>query len=154
MVVELSEESAVASVDSSSRCPSIDDMESLAHLMVDAYRGTIDDQGEGIDDARAEIRRVFEGAYGPFLATSSDVVERDGAIVAATLVTRWQGSPFVAFAMTAPAWKRSGLARASLQRCMQHLVAAGLHRLALVVTCGNAPAERLYETMGFEEHAS
>lgn len=36
------------------------DYEALSHLMLDAYRGSVDDESENIDDARAAIDHYFE----------------------------------------------------------------------------------------------
>ena len=78
------------------------------------------------------------------------VVVRDGVVVAATLVTEYGGLPLIAFSMTAPPWKRRGLARAGLLRTMARLRDAGRERADLAVTETNEPARRLYESLGFE----
>jgi ribosomal protein S18 acetylase RimI-like enzyme len=127
-----------------------DDAEALAGLMLDAYRGTIDDGGESIDDARSEIRRLFDGNYGELDLAASEVIERQGVIVSATIVTTYEGAPMIAFSMTAPGWKRRGLARAGLVRAMSRLRDAGAARVFLAVTSGNVPAEALYASLGFE----
>jgi RimJ/RimL family protein N-acetyltransferase len=126
------------------------DAAALAELMFDAYRGTVDDEGEGPEGARAEIASLFAGQYGPFDFGASEVVVRDGRIVAATLVTQYQGLAMVAFTMTAPPWQRRGLARAGLIRTMARLLAAGRDRVDLAVTETNTPARRLYDSLGFE----
>lgn len=139
------------SADPGCRPPAPTDAEALASLMLEAYRGSTDDEGETIDDARREIRRLLDGHYGEFLPEVSEVVERDGRIVAATLLTIWEGKPLVSFSMTSPAWKRSGLARAGLLRSINSLLQRGDRELQLFVTRGNEPAERLYESLGFRE---
>ena len=45
--------------------------------MLDAYRGTIDDEGETLEDALAEVDRTFAGEYGEFLGAFSRVIERE-----------------------------------------------------------------------------
>ncbi len=79
----------------------------------------------------------------------SEVTERDGRIVAAAVCTVFEGRPFLAFLVTAPEWKGRGLARAALTRAINRLAVAGDPLLRLVVTHGNAPAERLYASLGF-----
>ena len=125
------------------------DAEALAHLMLDAYRGTVDDDGETIDDARAEIGRLFAGEFGILDEDASGVVRVEDGIVAATLITRYEDAPFLAFSMTAPAWQRRGYARAGIERAMARLAARGETVLSLVVTRANEPATRLYERIGF-----
>lgn len=118
--------------------------------MLAAYRGTIDDAGEGLAEAAAEISRYFSGAYGTPDLAASDVTQRESALASATLITHFQDSPLLAFSMTAPAWKRRGLARAGLLRAMHRLRMAGHRRLRLVVTIGNTPAESLYAELNFQ----
>jgi ribosomal protein S18 acetylase RimI-like enzyme len=123
----------------------------LAHLMIEAYRGTTDDHGETMEDARQEVRRLLDGEYGQLLPNFSEVIERNGQLVAATLLTLWQDAPLVAFSITRPAWKRTGLARAGLKRSINRLFQNGYDELCLVVTRGNDAAERLYESVGFRD---
>lgn len=40
------------------------DIDALADLMLDAYRGTIDYDDEGIEDAVAEVQAYFDGERG------------------------------------------------------------------------------------------
>ncbi|MCY2967085.1 MAG: GNAT family N-acetyltransferase [Planctomycetota bacterium] len=141
-----------ATVDPGARRPVPADRQDLADLMLAAYRGTIDDSGETIDDARAEIDRLFAGEYGEFLPDCSEIIERDGKLVSATLVTRYQGKPLLAFSFTAPHWQRCGLARAGMLRAMDRLCGQGETELGLVVTSGNKPAEALYASLGFRAH--
>jgi len=129
------------------------DREGLARLMLDAYRGTVDDDGETEADALAVIDQLLAGEFGAYDAEASEVVERDGRPVAATLLTEWDGGPFVAFSMTHPEWQRRGFARGGLLRAMGHLAARGETRLDLVVTAANEPAAALYRSLGFEERA-
>ena len=95
------------------------------------------------------MHKTFGGEYGAFDAASSKLVVRAGELLHATLITRWQGPPFVAFAMTVPAARRRGLARAGLIAAMQDLRDQGETELRLVVTLANLPARSLYESLGF-----
>ncbi len=127
-----------------------DDAEALALLMDDAYRGTIDaEPGQDLDDARREIAATFAGDYGtPMLEASVVAVEHD-ELVSASIVTRFEGSPFVAFTMTRASHKGRGLSRAVMTRTVGMLADAGESHVALVVTAGNEPAQRLYSSLGF-----
>ena len=130
------------------------DADALGALLLDAYRGTLDDEGETLADARRIAHELFAGIAGEPLWAASEISESDEmGPVNAVLVTRWQGLPLVAQLATAPGWQRRGLARAALQRVMQRLAAEGETVLRLVVTQGNAPAEALYESLGFVPEA-
>ena len=131
------------------RAPVAADAGALARLMLAAYAGSVDDEGEDEADALVEVRKTFAGDYGAFDAASSKLVARADGLLHATLLTRWQGQPFVAFAMTAPAARRAGLARACLISAMQDLRDQGKGEIRLVVTLANLPARTLYESLGF-----
>ncbi len=139
--------------DAQARPPTPDDAEALAQLMNDAYRDTVDDEGESLDDSREVVRQLLAGEFGPLLWQTSELTERAGRVVAATLLTMWQDRPFVAFTLTAPHHQGRGLARAGLLRAMNRLAAEGHSVVRLVVTQGNASAERLYERLGFRPEA-
>lgn len=131
------------------RATTAHDVPALATLLLAGYRGTVDYEGEDAAAALVEIQRTFAGEYGEFVPTCSRVVERDGALRSATLVTRWEARPFITFTVTDPSYQRTGLARACLVSAMQGLRAAGESEVRLAVTLANEPALRLYESLGF-----
>jgi GNAT superfamily N-acetyltransferase len=135
--------------DPAARPPVPADAEALAVLMLAAYQGTVDDEGETLEEARAVVAQYFEGVFGKPMPAVSEVTERDGVLVAATLLTHWWRGPFVAFMITAPQAQRQGLARAGLTRAINRLAAGDEPWLRLVVTQGNTRAEALYESLGF-----
>ena len=134
------------------RHPTVDDAEALAALMLDAYPGTVDADGsETLDDARAEVNGYFSADGGePMLEHSFVAIDRD-APICAVLVSRFEGLPFIAYAMTAADRKRLGLATALTARAMASLHAAGERQAHLWVTPGNESAERIYEGLGFRD---
>ncbi len=130
-----------------------DDAPALARLMFDAFLGTTDDIGEPYEATEAEIARTFAGDYGAMLWSASFVAHAAPALplASASVVTLWREAPLLAFSMTAPAAKRSGLAGKLITASAYALRTLGYDQLMLVVTCGNDPAERLYERLGFRE---
>lgn len=119
--------------------------------MFDAYQGTVDYTGESVEDAAQEIAKTFAGDYGVYLARHSCVVERESALVSAALVTRRNNQPWLAFVMTAPNWKRKGLAKATIGLVMQDLFKAGEAELRLALHAKNQPARGLYVSLGFKD---
>ena len=132
------------------RRPLAGDKRALAELMFAAYQGTVDYSGESVEDAEIEMEKTFTGGYGTFSPECSYVVERASELVCASLITFHRQVPLLAFAMTAPAWKRNGLARAAVLGSMHDLRARGATQLHLAVNPRNQFAIDLYESLGFE----
>lgn len=136
-----------------------EDSERLALLLLESYRGTVDDEGETLDDARRAVASLIAGEFGAVDWAASFVVEHQGMVVSATIVTRDRVAPkplsageaFLAFSMTAPEFQRRGLARAGLVRLIELLRQRDEPRLHLVVTRTNLRAVRLYRSLGFED---
>lgn len=123
-----------------------DDTERLAGLMLDAYIGTIDYEGEGIEEATSEVESFFN--EGQPLLEHSLVVEIDGSIASAVLISEVSGSPFIGYVMTRRANKNQGLARLVTQAALSGLAAAGYEKTVLYITEGNAPSESLFRSLG------
>jgi len=127
-----------------------DDTCALGALMYRAYLDTVDYEGETPEQAAAEVTKTIEGEYGEFVPSCSKVVARAGSLLSATLVTRFQDRPFVAFTFTDPEFGEQGLARSCMRAAMSALFAQGERELRLVVTLANTPAVKLYTSLGFE----
>jgi ribosomal protein S18 acetylase RimI-like enzyme len=122
---------------------------SLASLMLAAYRGTADDEGEGLDDAIAEVARTIDGAYGPLVPGASFVVADEDRAVGAILVTLWEDRPLIAHVIVGPSRKRTGLGTELMLAASNALAASGHEELDLFVTEANEPAVRFYRKLGF-----
>ena len=133
------------------RSLTLDDADLLAELMLSAYRGTIDDEGETLEDALAEIRAFMNGTYGEALQDHSWLLIESGLPASACLVCLWEktGSPLVAFVMTRGESKGRGFAGRILLRSLSSLKEAGHHEVWAVITDGNQPSEGLFSRAGF-----
>lgn len=133
------------------RAISPDDAALLGELMVQAYRGTVDYHGETREDARAEVKATLGGKYGVFLRDCSFLIEEEGQIISAVMVTLSEHyrAPLLAFCMTHPSRKTEGMATFLIREACNALVDAGFRELFLVVTEANKPARHIYEKMGF-----
>lgn len=127
------------------RAPTRSDREALSTLMLDAYVGTIDYDDEDIDDARSEVDSYL--ANEPLLSHSRLVVI-DGQVVSAVLLCTVDGSPFIAYVMTHPDHKRSGIARLAVTASLGSLVEAGEEDVTFYITDGNRPSEGLFTSLG------
>jgi GNAT superfamily N-acetyltransferase len=125
--------------------PTTADSESLAALMLEAYEGTIDYDGETIVEARQEISDYLGGR--PMLEPSRMAIIAND-IVGASLVTDWHGEPLIAYVMTASAHKGRGVAKALLRESLDHLAADGWAVVNAFITQGNGPSEALFRGVG------
>jgi GNAT superfamily N-acetyltransferase len=123
----------------------------LATLMRDAYRGSVDDEGETWDDALAEICATLAGQYGPLISEASGAILSPAGLVSCIITARHQGGdPFVVYVMTDPGARKRGLATGLIEFVGQALQKGGDIRMGLAVTVGSA-GESLYERLGFRE---
>lgn len=132
------------------RTVSTGDIIAVSQLMVDAYRGTIDDNGETLEDAIKMTQDTFAGEIGPFLKDCSWLIERDGKVLACTLVTLWSEEPLLAEVLTHPSAQNQGLGAFLIKKSCAALYGHGYSDLTLFVTQGNLPAQHLYEKLGFQ----
>ncbi len=125
--------------------------EQLARLMLCAYRGSVDDEGETFEDAVAEVGRTIEGGYGTLLTNCSFLhrEQRGSRIISASIVTLYRGAPLLAFSMTHPDHVRRGLAGSLLAASIVALQAEGHSLLNLSVHRDNEAAIALYRSFGF-----
>ena len=134
------------------RHPTNDDLDDLAALMLDAYRGTIDADGsETLEDARTEVRGYLAAKSGEPMLEHSHLAFDGDKLVGAILVSRFDGTPLLAYAMTAAAHKGRGIATQLTRRALDSLRGAGDRQMHLWVTAGNADAEHMYERLGFRD---
>ena len=129
------------------RHPTSDDAEWLAQLMLDAYRGTIDDEGETISDAREEVARYLAGR--PLLEHSWLRLEDADAVAACLVAWSTRECPMVAYVMTASAWKGRGLASTLVELSLRSLAQAGHAEVRAWITEGNVPSETVLRRAGF-----
>jgi hypothetical protein len=127
------------------RHPDGADQDRLAELMLDAYIGTIDYEGEGIEEAQAEVGDYL--AQDPLLG-SSWVAEDGDLLVAAVLVSRGEDGPLVGYVMTRASAKGRGLAGFLLEKSIVSLREQGWDSVDAFITSGNMPSELLFARVG------
>ena len=125
----------------------------LAELMLEAYRNTIDYEGEGITEAVAEVEAYFSrAARHPAISQHSLVLDFHDSMVCACLLEFWErrSVPFVGYVMCRPGNKRQGLATFALHQAIGRLKSAGYSELRSIITEGNSPSEALFAGAGFQ----
>jgi len=149
-VMQLDLRSQLAQPAHAARNPRLEEREPLAHLMLAAYRGAADDEGETITEALQEVDSVLVSADRPFITAASFVIEVDATLASASLISLFRGAPLVTHIMTHPHYKRRGLAASAILSSANALREQGWNSLSLYVTDSNAPALALYRKLGFQ----
>jgi hypothetical protein len=113
--------------------------------MLDSYIGTIDYDGEGIEEAQAEVDGFLKSE--PILDCSW-VVEDGHLLLAASLISLWERQPLVGYVMTRATAKGQGVAGSLLEKSIADLQARGWESVDAFITSGNTPSERLFVAAG------
>ena len=131
------------------RAVSLADAPTLGQLMIEAYRGTIDYDGETVEQATEEVAGMLGSKYGDFMPSSSFLVEAEGQPIAACLISFWEEAPLVTVLMTHPNYRGQGLGTFLMRQSINVLYSQGYQDLYLFVTVGNDDAQHIYEKLGF-----
>ena len=140
--------------DSTWRNPSIADQQILAELMLDAYRDTIDYDGETMEDSIREVESYFSSQDSAWLESSwLGFIENN--LACASLVGFWKqrNSPLIAYVMTASQWKGKHFATSGVSRSIQTLDVKNHDKVYAVITEGNTPSEQVFARLGFSRVA-
>ena len=121
------------------------DVRSLAELMMDAYVGTIDYEGESLSEAFDEVESWFEGA--PLLQHSYGLVV-DDVLVSAVMLRSLDDVPFLSYVMTRADGKQQGLGRYVTALALASLRDAGESQVVFYITEGNTASEELFLSLG------
>ena len=121
------------------------DHEPLSHLMLDAYKGSIDDEGESIVEARAAIDHYFETIVWPH----SFVIAEGDVPLAISMVVIVGGVHYIDPVATAAVHKAQGLGRIAVATSLRSLAKSGIAEVGAVITDGITPSERLFARFGF-----
>lgn len=129
------------------------DVDGLAELMLDAYMGTIDYEGETLSDSKREMANFFKGEVaGPFILRCSPIACQDSRILTACLISQWseRSYPWIAFVMTAKKTKNRGFGRKIVLEGLRMLQHQGYPAVGAMITEGNIASERLFTSLGFK----
>jgi len=132
-------------VGANARAPEVADREQLATVILDAYRGTVDDEGEDDEAAKSAVDDWLSRLEHPH----SVVLEEDGTIVALSFVIDVAGRKYIDPVATVARRKRSGLGRSAVLFSLRSLSDHGVHEVGAVITDGNVASERLFADLGF-----
>ena len=121
---------------------------------LDAYLDTVDYEGEGIEQAVAEVKDLFAGAYGKLLPEVSGCLLQGGAVVSALFAVESGNGVFIPYVITAKEHSGQGYATRLIMRAILQAKRGGYRFMDLYVTMGNDRAEALYRRLGFRDAPS
>jgi L-amino acid N-acyltransferase YncA len=127
------------------RTVDVSDRDQLATLILDAYRGTVDDEGEDYEAALTAVDEWLLRLESPH----SVVLEQDGQLVAVSFVVNVAGREYIDPVATVSWRKREGLARAAVALSLHSLHEVGVREVGAVITDGNTASEGLFTSLGF-----
>lgn len=122
----------------------------FAKHFLEAFNGTIDDEGERLADWLIEITDTCDGKYGPIMEEHSFYMKEKEKIVASTVVALFRGIPLIIYVAVDPKYRGQGLAKKLLKKKLNSFCNSKHQEVFLVVTSGNLPAEMIYKKLGFK----
>ena len=120
--------------------------EALASLLLDAYRGTIDDEGETIVEAREAIAFMLDRCVP---ACSWVSVHDDGRPAGLSFVAVVDGIHYIDPVVVHADGKRRGLGRRLVEASLDALGRDGVEVVGAAITDGNTASEALFASLGF-----
>jgi ribosomal protein S18 acetylase RimI-like enzyme len=120
-------------------------VDKLAEAFLDAFIGTIDYEGEDIEDALNETTTVSK--YGEIIR-SATLCLMVGNEIASAVWTVEKDHPLISYLITVPKYKRQGYGRKLMTQVLNALKKESHRKVVLYVTADNS-AVSLYESMGF-----
>ena len=120
------------------------DRDGLAQLMLDAYRGSVDDEGETFADACDAVDAMLTHC----LRDHSFVLKRDDTPIAMSLVIHLEGTYYIDPVAVAAPYKGAGLGRRLVAASLASLGDVGATEVGASITDGNEPSERLFASLG------
>jgi GNAT superfamily N-acetyltransferase len=127
------------------------DTKAMGAAFLDAYLDTIDYEGEGIEDAIAEVRDLFAGAYGRLHPEVSGCILKNGSVASALIAAESGDGIFIPYVITTKGNSGRGFATRLIKRAILQAKHGGYRFIDLYVTRGNDRAEGLYRRLGFRD---
>jgi L-amino acid N-acyltransferase YncA len=127
------------------RPPTNADRQALAELVLAAYHGTIDDEGETLDDALGAADLWLRLA----IVSHSVVLEEGDRLIAASFVVSLEDRLYIDPVIVAASAKQRGIGASMVSASIRSLHEAAVGEVGATITDGNEPSERLFASLGF-----
>ena len=131
------------------RHPNAGDAETFGALLLDAYHGTVDYEGEDLTDSIKAAKSFMGGEDFTPLWDACFALMGGERMKAISFIADFEDMPLLVVTATEKAAKRTGLASQLIELSLDALHRQGKPALRLWVTCANTPAVKAYEKLGF-----
>lgn len=128
-----------------------DDINDLASAMLDAFRDTVDFEGETLEDLEEEIQGVVESTFGIFISDASFQIRLNAEVASAILISLYEHKPLISELFTRKKYMNLGMASNLIKRSINALFKLGYEELVLYVHPENIEAVNIYKKIGFVE---
>ena len=114
--------------------------------------GTVEHQGESLEELIEEMKLTFEGKYGEFIPEASYVATIGNVIISSSIIvnSKNENIPLLAHAMTHPEYQNKGYCSFLIRKSMNSLVKLGETQAFLAVAGENRRAISVYSKLGFQ----
>lgn len=120
------------------------DRDAMAQLLLDAYRGTVDDEGETFEEALEAV----DSLLGWSVPEHSWMLQRNDSLAAVCLTAIVEELPTINLIAVSPQHKRQGLARRIATKVLRDLDDGQTTEVQLAITDGNTASEQLFAGLG------
>ena len=124
------------------------DSKELAPLFHSAYHGSVDDEGENLQDWGEIIEDIKADKFGERIDDASFIICKNGELTSGIIIGLENDYPYIISLVTAPTYKRQGLAT-KLILSASKVLKEKYKELILYVNENNINAIDLYIKMGF-----
>jgi GNAT superfamily N-acetyltransferase len=125
------------------------DITKVATTMLEAYKGTLDQQEDTLQEVILEVEKIINDGYGPFIAEASYWIEINNEAAAVICINLWNEKPLITEIYTGRKFLHQGMASTLIRKSMNTLKRMGYDEIILYVTAENSDALQLYEKLGF-----
>lgn len=127
----------------------VNDVNNLAIAMLEAFKDTVDFEGETLEDLGKEILEVIESEFVIFIPEASFQIKHNNQVLSVILVSLYKDKPLISELFTVKNSVNLGMASTLIKKSINALILLGYSDLVLYVHPKNFQAINLYKKIGF-----
>lgn len=127
-------------------------LDKISRVFYSGYKDTVDYEGESLEQTKEYIKNLFEDKQEPIFKNLSPLLFVEGKLVGVCIIrenSKVQG-PLISYVVIDKSFKGRGFGKILMLKCLSMFIENDFSEAILYVTNTNAPAIKLYESLGFE----